>query len=85
MVIWMCVNFLMPIVVPNIAWQAHLAGFLIGGLLTMFVMTGVRALRLRPVLVRTSIYGGALLIILVAVSFACNQFNPLAMMASLMY
>lgn len=85
MVVWMCINFLMPIVVPNIAWQAHLAGFLIGGVLTMLVMTGIRALLFRPVIVRTAIYSAVLLVILAAVVLWCNQLNPLSMLSSILF
>lgn len=34
MMIWMLINFLMPVIMPNIAWQAHLGGFLFGGMFT---------------------------------------------------
>ncbi|KFI68071.1 rhomboid family intramembrane serine protease [Bifidobacterium magnum] len=85
MLVWMGVNFLMPIVVPNIAWQAHLAGFLIGGLLTLLVMVGLRALRFKPVVARTAIYGGAILVILALIVFACNMYNPLTMLIGFSY
>ncbi len=34
MLIWMGINFLMPLITPNIAWQAHLGGFVVGGATT---------------------------------------------------
>ena len=30
MAVWMAINFAMPLFVPNIAWQAHVGGFVIG-------------------------------------------------------
>ena len=30
MLIWMGINFLMPLITPNIAWQAHLGRFVVG-------------------------------------------------------
>ena len=43
MLIWMGINFLMPLITPNIAWQAHLGGFVVGGLLTLLTIDGVPA------------------------------------------
>ena len=77
MLIWMGINFLLPVVMPNVAWQAHLGGFVVGGLLTMFVLDGPRALARRSVLQRTLIYGVALLALIVLVVAFCNMDNPL--------
>lgn len=77
MLIWMGINFLLPVVMPNVAWQAHLGGFVVGGLLTMFVLDGPRALARRSVLQRTLIYGAALLVLIVLVVAFCNMDNPL--------
>lgn len=76
MIVWMAINFLMPIIVPNIAWQAHVGGFVIGGLFTILMTDGVRALRRRPVLERALIYGAVLLVLLLVVCYACNTANP---------
>lgn len=77
MMMWMIINFLMPVVIPNIAWQAHVAGFIIGGLYTMLTIEGVRALKSKPVIVRFSIYGAALLLLLIIMVLVCNASNPL--------
>lgn len=76
MIVWMAINFLMPIIVPNIAWQAHVGGFVIGGLFTILMTDGVRTLRRRPVLERALIYGAVLLVLLLVVCYACNTANP---------
>lgn len=76
MIVWMAINFLMPIIVPNIAWQAHVGGFVIGGLFTILMTDGVRALRRRPVLERALIYGAVLLVLLLVVCYAGNTANP---------
>lgn len=80
MLVWMAINFAMPLVVPNIAWQAHVGGFIFGGLLTLLVVDGPRALRGKSTLARTSIYGGALLLLEVIIVVICNQNNIYAMM-----
>ena len=77
MIVWMAINFLMPVIVPNIAWQAHVGGFVIGGLFTILMTDGVRALRRRPVLERALIYGAVLLVLLLVVCYACNTANPM--------
>lgn len=45
MLIWMLINFLMPIITPNIAWQAHVGGFIIGGVFAWLLVSGLHALR----------------------------------------
>ncbi|NEG70581.1 rhomboid family intramembrane serine protease [Bifidobacterium choloepi] len=81
--VWMIINFLMPVVIPNIAWQAHVFGFLVGGILTMLLIYGpIRALRIRPLLLRSVIYGIVMLLILVVIVVLCNTVNPLLALSS---
>lgn len=72
MVVWMVINFLLPLVVGGIAWQAHVGGFLVGGVLTWLLVRGVPALRRRNFTQRMLIYGGAtvavLLVLIVALA-----------------
>ncbi|MUH59319.1 rhomboid family intramembrane serine protease [Bifidobacterium canis] len=77
MLIWMAVNFLMPLVVPNIAWQAHVGGFIIGGVMTLLLTDGIRALRRKSIVQRALIYGGALLVILLVICYLCDTQNPI--------
>lgn len=76
MLIWMGINFLMPLITPNIAWQAHLGGFVVGGLLTLLTIDGVPALRRTSTLVRIGIYGGVFVVIMAVVFAFCNAGNP---------
>ncbi|WP_052295137.1 rhomboid family intramembrane serine protease [Bifidobacterium gallicum] len=78
MLVWMIINFLMPIVVPNVAWQAHVGGFVFGGLLTMLTIYGVRSLRMKPVIAKFAFYGGILLVIIIAIIIWSNTLNPYA-------
>ncbi len=49
---------------------------MIGGLFTILMTDGVRALRRRPVLERALIYGAVLLVLLLVVCYAGNTANP---------
>ena len=70
MLIWMVINFAMPLVIPNIAWQAHVGGFIIGGLLTWLLVDGIAALRRRSFTVRIWVYGSAVVVLLLVVAVA---------------
>lgn len=40
--VWgMLPNLFMPLVMPNIAWQAHLGGFIVGGVLSLILFSGM--------------------------------------------
>ncbi|MEE1295444.1 MAG: rhomboid family intramembrane serine protease [Bifidobacterium sp.] len=80
MLIWMGINFLMPLVIPDIAWQAHLGGFIVGGLATMLVVDGLPPLRRRSVMTRMVVYGLALFVLLVLVVLFSNMANPLRLL-----
>lgn len=78
MSIWIGINVLMPLVVPGIAWQAHAGGFVIGGLLTWLLVSGVPALRKTSFARRMWIYASAVFVLLLAVALLCNTQNPLS-------
>ncbi|WP_125981693.1 rhomboid family intramembrane serine protease [Bifidobacterium goeldii] len=77
MLIWMAVNFLLPLVVGGIAWQAHVGGFLVGGAMTALLTAGLPAFRSKSLAWRTVVYGLALFAAIVVLIALCNQFNPL--------
>lgn len=77
MLIWMLINFLMPIITPNIAWQAHVGGFIIGGVFTWLLVSGLHALRGKSLQQRTLMYGVIMLAVIIAIVVACNMSNPL--------
>ena len=77
--IWMLINFLMPVIMPNIAWQAHLGGFLFGGMFTWLLVSGLRVLRGKSLLRRTLIYGTVMVIVIIAIDLLCNAANPVNM------
>lgn len=71
MLVWMAVNFAMPFVISGIAWQAHVGGFIAGGVLAMLLTSGIPALRGRSLTQRMAIYGGAIVVVLVTVILLC--------------
>ena len=77
MLIWMLINFLMPIITPNIAWQAHVGGFIIGGVFAWLLVSGLHALRGKSLQQRTLMYGVIMLAAIIAIVVACNMSNPL--------
>ncbi len=79
MMIWMLINFLMPVIMPNIAWQAHLGGFLFGGMFTWLLVSGLRILRGKSLPRRTLIYGMVMVIVIIAIDLLCNVVNPVNM------
>lgn len=79
MMIWMLINFLMPVIMPNIAWQAHLGGFLFGGMFTWLLVSELRVLRGKSLLRRTLIYGTVMVIVIIAIDLLCNAVNPVNM------
>lgn len=77
MLICMLINFLMPIITPNIAWQAHVGGFIIGGVFAWLLVSGLHALRGKSLQQRTLMYGVIMLAVIIAIVVACNMSNPL--------
>lgn len=86
MFIWMAINFAMPLIVPGIAWQAHVGGFIAGGVLTLLLTHAPRLRRragaVRPradLLTRTLAWGAVLLAVMIAVMLACEVANPIGL------
>lgn len=77
MVVWMGINFLMPFVMSNVAWQAHLGGFVVGLVFTWLLVSGPRPLRGKRLAFRTAVYGITLLVLIVAVIVLCSLNSPL--------
>lgn len=77
MLIWMLINFLMPIITPNIAWQAHVGGFIIGGVFAWLLVSGLHALRGKSLQQRTLMYGVIMLAVIIVIVVVCNMSNPL--------
>lgn len=71
MLVWMVINFLLPFVVGGIAWQAHVGGFLTGGVLTWLLVAGVPALRGRSFTQRMVTYGVAVVTVLLVIIALC--------------
>ncbi|KFI52202.1 rhomboid family intramembrane serine protease [Bifidobacterium biavatii] len=84
MVVWMVINFMLPVVVSNIAWQAHVGGFLIGGLFTWLLVSGPRSLRGKSLTYRTAVYGGTLLVAMIVLVALVNVANPAGVLGLLM-
>lgn len=71
MLVCMVINFALPVVMPNVAWQAHVGGFLVGGLLTWLLMDGIPSLRGRSMSQRIWIYGSVVTVALVVAMALC--------------
>lgn len=71
MLIWMAINFALPLVIPNVAWQAHVGGFLVGGALTWLLVNGIRAWRRISLTRRMLLYGTTLTAVLIVVAVLC--------------
>ncbi|KAE8126909.1 rhomboid family intramembrane serine protease [Bifidobacterium tibiigranuli] len=74
MLIWMAINFAMPLVIPNVAWQAHAGGFVVGGLLTVLLVSRMPGLQHASMRARMWTYGGAMVVVLAAVIVLCAKF-----------
>ena len=77
MLFWMAINFALPLLIPDVAWQAHVGGFVVGGALTWLLIAGVPALRRRSFTQRMWIYGSAMVAVLVFISVVCTSFVEL--------
>ena len=83
MLIWMLINFLMPVITPGSAWQAHVGGFIVGGVLAWLLVTGLHAFRGKSLTWRTTVYGITVFVVVVAIIVGCNAGNPLMHMSLL--
>ena len=77
MLIWMLINFLMPVITPGIAWQAHIGGFIIGGLFAWLLVSGLHALRGKSLGWRAAVYGVAVFLVIAVIVACCDMRNPL--------
>lgn len=71
MLVWMAVNFAMPFVMGGIAWQAHVGGFIAGGVLAALLTAAVPGTRGRSLTWRMTVCGGVTVVALVAVVLLC--------------
>ncbi|PLS31142.1 rhomboid family protein [Bifidobacterium margollesii] len=71
MLIWMAINFAMPFLYPGIAWQAHVGGFIIGGIYALLLTSSIPITRGKSLTARSLIYGIPLLIVIAAISVWC--------------
>lgn len=76
MLIWMAVNFALPFVVGGVAWQAHVGGFVVSGLLTWLLIGGIRPWRGKSLAWRMQVYGWSVTVLVIALIAACNVANP---------
>lgn len=81
MLIWMAVNFALPFVVGGVAWQAHVGGFVVGGILTWLRVGGVPAWRGKSLKWRMQVYGWAMVVLVIALILLCNMANPYGWMS----
>ncbi|NEG95569.1 rhomboid family intramembrane serine protease [Bifidobacterium primatium] len=70
-IVWVAINFALPLLYPGIAWQAHVGGFLIGGLYTWLLTSSLPLTRGKSLTVRSLVYGLPLLAVIVAVGVWC--------------
>ena len=77
MLIWMLINFLMPVITPGIAWQAHIGGFIIGGLFAWLLVSGLHAFRGKSLGWRAAVYGVAVFLAIAVIVACCDMRNPL--------
>ncbi|MBW3090285.1 rhomboid family intramembrane serine protease [Bifidobacterium miconisargentati] len=78
MLVWMAVNFALPFVVGGVAWQAHVGGFVVGGLLTWLLVAGVKPWRGKSLKWRMQVYGWGVTVLVIALILALNTANPYA-------
>lgn len=83
MLVWLVINCLMPVVMPNIAWQAHVGGFVVGAAFTGLLVSGVHALRGKSLAYRSVVYGVTVVVVLAVVMTVCWMNNPLRDLALL--
>jgi membrane associated rhomboid family serine protease len=68
MLVCIAINFAMPLVIPNIAWQSHVGGFVVGLAYTWLLLNGIPTIRRRPLPVRMAIYGVPMALLLVGLA-----------------
>lgn len=78
MIVLLIINFAMPFLYPNIAWQAHVGGFIVGGILTLLLLWRAPGLRRLSLGARTWIFGSVLTVIVIAVMVWCSATLPVS-------
>jgi len=69
-IVLLAINFATPLLMPNeIAWQAHVGGFVLGGIFTMLMMWRAPGLRRLGIRARTGLIGGGLIVVSLALTF----------------
>lgn len=76
MIIWMVINFCMPLFVPNIAWQEHVGGFLAGGLLMLILVSIFRRFRGKDLTWRWILASAVFILVLVVLFRICTPSHP---------
>ncbi|WP_169331215.1 rhomboid family intramembrane serine protease [Alloscardovia criceti] len=65
MMFFLFVMLFLPIFMGNVAWQAHLGGFIAGGVLSLLMMHGFVGLRSASINKRMAVYGSGMAVLLV--------------------
>lgn len=67
MVVFVAINFSLPIFMKNISWQCHLGGFIFGGLYIWLILIGFKPLRRKSLTFRSTVYGIFLAVIMLVI------------------
>ncbi|AKV56183.1 membrane protein [Bifidobacterium actinocoloniiforme DSM 22766] len=81
MLVFVAINLAMPLFVSGIAWQDHVGGFIVGGLFTLLLVSGLGLLRGKSLNTRMWISGLVLLLVIIATALFCYRGNPINGMA----
>lgn len=76
LLVWLGLNLIMPFLTPGIAWQAHVSGFIVGGIFTYALVSGFRQLRGKSLAYRSAVYGGLTFGVLVLLYVVLGLQNP---------
>lgn len=76
MIFWMAINFLLPLFIPNIAWQAHVGGFVFGGLLAWLLTLRAPQVRKLTMNVRMAIFGGGIFVVTAGLMLWIASMSP---------
>lgn len=82
MLVWMVINFLMPVVVSNVAGRRIWAASGRSAVHWLLV-SGLHALRGKSLAYRSAVYGAAVFVLMVVVILLCDLGNPIGWMLRL--